>query len=96
MQRVASLVEEYKAYLVSLLDSSESSILQTNVEWDCTSGPEKGRDNWIEVSARPAWTMQLFVSFLINILMGHLSNGNSLLQIMRQEIRNLNRLTIQE
>lgn len=54
-------------------------MIQTKVEWDCTTGPEKGKDNWIEVSARPARILQLFVSSLINLLLDHLSNGKSLL-----------------
>jgi hypothetical protein len=46
-----------------------------NVKWDCTELSMQGKENWIEVSARPAMTMQQFISHLINVLLEYHSNG---------------------
>lgn len=68
--------------LSHLLQIVDGRIIPT-VQWDCTLLPEKGRDNWIEVSARPSTTMQLFISSLICILMTYLSKGRSTVEVQR-------------
>jgi hypothetical protein len=44
----------------------------TKVNWDCTGKSDR---NWLEVSARPLWTMQLLVSSLVKVLWSYYGDG---------------------
>jgi hypothetical protein len=48
-----------------------------NVHWDRTGLSIDGKEDWIEVSARPAMAMQQFVSVLVNSLLLHHSTGEA-------------------
>lgn len=48
-----------------------------NVQWDRTELPTQDKENWIEVSARPAMTMQQFISLLVNTLLLSHSDGGA-------------------
>ena len=54
------------------------------IDWDCTSASQRGRENWIEVSARPQRTMQLFVSSIVNELLEHTLPQGSIVELRRQ------------
>jgi hypothetical protein len=47
------------------------------VQWDRTSLPIEGKEDWIEVGARPAMAMQQLTSLLVNYLLLHHSAGEA-------------------
>jgi hypothetical protein len=46
-------------------------------QWDRTNLPIEGKENWIEVSSRPAMAMQQLISLLVNCLLLHHSAGEA-------------------
>ena len=78
---VFSLVNEYRES-VWLLFKADSSMMMPD-EWNNARLPEKGVNDWVEVSARPANTTQLFACSLVKVLFRYLSNGKSLLEFDR-------------
>lgn len=47
------------------------------VQSDRTTLPIEGKEDWIEVSARPAMAMQQLISLLVNCLLLHHSAGEA-------------------
>src|SRR5271163_4685130 len=68
---------------------SSSGVCQTDsrmimpVDWNYARLPEKGVNDWVEVSARPTNTTQLFACSVVEVLFRYLSNGKSCLAFDR-------------